>query len=84
MGYLFGGPYNKDNSILGSILRSPNFGKLPYLSIYGYTGNDGESNGRGNKKRVLQALRFGVHDVLISSWVYQGCRMFQGARTQNP
>ena len=29
-GYLFGGPYNKDYSILGSILGYPNFGKLPY------------------------------------------------------
>ena len=29
-GYLFGGPYNKDYSILGSILGSPYFGKLPY------------------------------------------------------
>ena len=28
--YLFGSPYNKDYSILGSILGSPNFGKLPY------------------------------------------------------
>ena len=29
-GYFFGGPYNKDYSILGSILGYPNFGKLPY------------------------------------------------------
>ena len=28
-GYLFGGPYIKDNSILGSILV-PYLGKLPY------------------------------------------------------
>ena len=28
-GYLFGGPYNKDYSILESILGYPNFGKLP-------------------------------------------------------
>ena len=28
-GYLFGGPHNKDYSILGSILGSPYFGKLP-------------------------------------------------------
>ena len=28
-GYLFGGPNNKDYSILGSILGSPYFGKLP-------------------------------------------------------
>ena len=34
-GTLFGGPYNKDYSILGSILGSPYFGKLPYR---GYTG----------------------------------------------
>ena len=31
--YLFGGPYNKDSSILGSILGSPYFGKLPYGAI---------------------------------------------------
>ena len=29
-GYLFGGPYNKDSRILGSILGYPNFGKLPF------------------------------------------------------
>ena len=29
--YLFGGPYNKDYSILGSILGYPNFGELPYM-----------------------------------------------------
>ena len=29
-GYLFGGPNNKDYSILGSILGSPYFGKLLY------------------------------------------------------
>ena len=29
-GYLFGGPNNKDSSILGSILGSPYVGKLPY------------------------------------------------------
>ena len=29
-GYHVGGPYNKDCSILGSILGSPYFGKLPY------------------------------------------------------
>ena len=29
-GTLFGGPHNKDYSILGSILGSPYFGKLPY------------------------------------------------------
>ena len=28
-GSLFGGPYNKDSSILGSILGSPYFGELP-------------------------------------------------------
>ena len=30
MGTLFGGPHNKDFSILGSILGYPYFGKLPY------------------------------------------------------
>ena len=30
MGTLFGDPHNKDYSILGSILGSPYFGKLPY------------------------------------------------------
>ena len=32
--YLFGGPYNKDYSILGSILGSPSFGKLPHTIAY--------------------------------------------------
>ena len=31
MGYFFGGPHNKDYSILGSILGSPYFGKLPLI-----------------------------------------------------
>ena len=30
-GTLFGGPYNKDYSVLGSILGSPYLGKLPYI-----------------------------------------------------
>ena len=30
LGYLFGGPNNKDYSILGSTLGSPYFGKLPF------------------------------------------------------
>ena len=29
-GYLLRGPHNKDYSILGSILGSPELGKLPY------------------------------------------------------
>ena len=33
MGTFFGGPYNKDYSILGSILGSPYFGKLPFLGV---------------------------------------------------
>ena len=32
-GTFFGGSHNKDYSILGSILGSPYFGKLPYLCI---------------------------------------------------
>ena len=32
-GYLFGGPHNKDYSILGSILGSPYFGKLPVIGM---------------------------------------------------
>ena len=35
-GYHFRGPHNKDYSILGSILGSPFFGKLPYAHVYGY------------------------------------------------
>ena len=40
-GYLFGGPYKKDYSILGSILGSPYFEKLPYRDI-------GPKNGESN------------------------------------
>ena len=29
----FGGPHNKDSSILGSILRSPSLGKLPHPNL---------------------------------------------------
>ena len=32
-GYHFGGPHNEDSSIWGSILRYPNFRKLPYRDI---------------------------------------------------
>ena len=34
LGVHFGGPHNKDNNILGSILGSPYSGKLPYGSYY--------------------------------------------------
>ena len=33
-GYLSEGPYNRDYSILGSILGSPYFGKIPYRGLY--------------------------------------------------
>ena len=33
-GYHFGGSFNKDYSILGSILGSPYLGKLPYTYTY--------------------------------------------------
>ena len=32
-GYLFGDPYNKDYSILGSILGFPHFGKVPFEDL---------------------------------------------------
>ena len=38
MGTFFGDPHNKDYSILGSILGSPYFGKLPFgnpMGVYG-------------------------------------------------
>ena len=44
----FGGPYNKDYSILGSILGSPHFGKpsnSPNIDRYP---NNGESAGKAN------------------------------------
>ena len=34
-GTLFGGPNNKDYSILGSILGSPDFGKVPNRGLKG-------------------------------------------------
>ena len=34
-GFLFGGPHNKDYSILGSISGSPYFGKLPNKTLEG-------------------------------------------------
>ena len=33
LGYLFGGPHNKDYKILGSILGYPHFGKLAYIAF---------------------------------------------------
>ena len=38
-GTLFGGPNNKDYSILGSILGSPYFGKLPYIPSFRVLGS---------------------------------------------
>ena len=32
--YPFGDCYNKDDNILGSILRSPSFAKVPYGLLY--------------------------------------------------
>ena len=43
-GYHFRGPHNKDYSILGSILGSPHFGKLPF------------HNSRGNEKIILVVI----------------------------
>ena len=36
LGYHFGGPYNEAYSIMGSILGSPYFEKLPYIYIQAY------------------------------------------------
>ena len=40
-GTFFGGPINKDYSILGSILGSHYFGKLPYYIGLSEPGNEG-------------------------------------------
>ena len=42
MGTLFGGPQNKDYSILGSILGSPYFGKLPCMRVGDFIIKGGE------------------------------------------
>ena len=42
-GYLFGGPHNKDYSILGAMLGSPYLWKLPYM-LEAYW-DDGKENG---------------------------------------
>ena len=49
MGTLFGGPHNKDYSILGSILGSLYFGKLPYAS-YGCSDGGTLKRGAGNRR----------------------------------
>ena len=36
--YLFGGPYNKDHSILGSMLGSPLFRQIPIKGLMSGTG----------------------------------------------
>ena len=33
-GYHFGGPYNKDYTIWGSILGYSNIGELPHIGLY--------------------------------------------------
>ena len=35
---IFGGPYNKGYSVMGSILGSPHLGKFPYELIWGLWG----------------------------------------------
>ena len=48
-GTFFGGPYNKDYNILGSILGHPNLGKLPNTQYLGtwVLGNSNYSTGFG-------------------------------------
>ena len=43
LGYHFGGPFNKDYSILVSILGSPYFGKLPNTFPYKHTISKGRN-----------------------------------------
>ena len=50
LGYLTGGPHNKEYSILGSILGSPYFGKLPC---------DDNNNQKNTGRKVLVANRDG-------------------------
>ena len=67
-GYHFGGPNNKDYSILGSMLESPYFGKLPF-SVQDLEMNSGlgfRFKGLGLRLRVQgtwiwgQGVRFGL------------------------
>ena len=54
---MFGGPYNKDFSILGSILGYPNFGKLPFILIYCLA-----------VKKLIVMYRFTVDDMISFIW----------------
>ena len=67
MGYLFGGPYNKDHNKLGSILVSLYFGKLPFCVTEGQIACRAASTGKqrccirsiSEAKNVLTEFRLG-------------------------
>ena len=62
-GYHFGGPYNKDYSILGSILGSPYFGKLPCR----ISDSEGRSVGMDGDPNVGHNLW-----PLFARWIFVG------------
>ena len=53
-GYLFGGPNNKDYSILGSKLGSPYFGKLPNIWCFKIVGRSGAENNYRHCNKCIQ------------------------------
>ena len=67
LGYLFGGPYTKDYNILGSILGSPYFGKLPLASSD--SGHAKLCFMRGMKRAAVRDATPTLHPKLVSTKV---------------
>ena len=71
LGYLFGGPYNKDYNILGSILGSRSFGKLPLASSA--SGHAKlcfmRGHGLGMKRAAVRDAAPTLHPKLVSTKV---------------
>ena len=62
-GTFFGGPHNKDYSILGSILGFPYFGKLPFRVEDRIWGSQKLVFGGSGDPKTPQGLLFGDHTL---------------------
>ena len=67
-GTLLGGPHNKDYSILGSIVGSPDFGKLPY------TDNQERQSHRKGLRASSHAEVEGIEKIAKLSYFENGHR----------
>ena len=70
LGVPFRGPYNKDSSILGFILGSPYFGKLPHDSFPPVGIPDGSRRSLLDVKRIHGALAQHCASRPIAPWLF--------------